>query len=293
MIDRASGVVLWRDDDHAVLIAPRGTRVASSGVLSVVTIPGDNLVVAAETTPDRRSTVVVDAKGEIYIVDLESGTARSAVAAPPELATENRNYLGAGEAAVDATAGLVALVKPALDKQHGKVDIIEIASDSTVGTIPYDDVDSVAFIGTSLLLGRRNHPLEVWDQRGGQVRHTIADLVYPVGNHTGTVVAESRGGKVNIIDLVGGTQLGTLVVPPLEAPAYQRTSVAFSADNRRIVTVTNGGFQVKDGVLVVRDLAPDSLIDTACAAAGSPLTQEEISSITGLARLPHIPCDMN
>lgn len=288
VIDKVSGVVLWRDDDHAVLISPNGARVEPTDVLITVTMPGDNLLTAAGLTVDHRSAVVVDRDGEISIIDLQSRLSRSVVPAPSELQRKG-GVLRARDVAINAAAELVAMVKPAHGDQRRRVEVIEVASGSTIGIIANENVDSVEFAGSSLLLGRLNHPLEVWDQRGARARQTIADLVYPTGNGAGTIVAEARDSTVDIVDLSAGTLMGTLVGPRLETAANQRTSVAFSADDSHIVTVTTGGFLVKDGVLVVRNLDPESLMDSACVAAGSPLTQQEVASIAGLTSLP-VPC---
>lgn len=289
IVEKSDGVVVWPSDDYAVLISSSRSGVASTGMLKVMSNPGSGDVATAALTTDRRAATVVNTKGAVYRVDLETGKWRSGYLAPLTLAAEGR-HLDSGTVAIDSTARYVAMLIRGYDGQRERIEIVDVTSGSVVGTVVYDDIVSLTYAGQWLLVGRRDRPLEIWDSRGTRMRQTIADVSAAVGNHAGTVAAESHRSKVTLVDLGSGTSLGTLSVPDLEVLAYQRTAVAFSADDSRVVTVTNGGSQTKDGVIIERNLSPMSLLDNACSTAGRPLSDEEFRSITGLDQSPLTPC---
>ena len=294
VVEDFGAIPLWTEDTRGIAVMPERKLGGVPSMLTPVAVGRGNLgrIVAAALAPDGRTVVAVNAKGAVYLLGKDTRELRLVAPGPPELEPESKS-LYARDVAINSTADLVAIIKRNDDPMMpgGSVKIIDIASRSPIGNIPGNDVKSVVFTGPRLLVGREKRPLEVWDERGLRLHRTIADVgAHVIGNNAGTMIAESLGHEVKVVDLDSGTLLGVLAAPPLEVPAYQRTSVAFSPNGSRIVTVTNGGFKNEDGLLIERNLTPESLIATACATAGSPLSKDEMNSLIGLTRLEHEPC---
>ncbi|WP_083911822.1 toll/interleukin-1 receptor domain-containing protein [Nocardia takedensis] len=289
VVQKAAGVVLWTGEARAVIIDSSRKPNRTDEAIPSSRIPGNVPVAAAALRADRQTAVVIDTEGRIYLHDLNAQTSRML---SPQMPGSKNPTSGQLHSVIAPTADLIAMVSHHPDEPNSEqVDIIDTATGRTVGTIVRDDIASVVFAGPQLLINRDNRTLEVWDRRGTRVQRTISDVNFAVvGNHGGTMVAESTHSSVNLIDLRLGLPLATLALPPLQDLDLQRTSVVFSPDDSRLITVTTSASSDTDGWLVERDLAAESLIMSACAAAGSALTGSEVFSITGLARLPEPLC---
>jgi hypothetical protein len=292
VVEGFTGAPLWTDSAGAITLQSGSppTRVPSG--MHAVPVSGDQVgdLVAAALRSDGHTVVAVTATGAVYLVDKNTGSAHQAVAGPAHLAAA-ANHLRS--AALDSAADVVAFVNRRSDTDtSGSVTIIDVAVRASVGHVPGDDVTGVAFAGSRLLVQRIRGALEVWDQRGSRLERVIAgDKSFawpaPVGDRSGTKVArQSLGGEIDLVDLDTGSLLGVIAATPVESNAYQKTSVAFSPDGSRIVTVTNGGFAHPEGVLIERHITPESLIAAACAAAGSDLSSDEWTSLVGQVQRP-------
>ncbi|MGS2811510.1 TIR domain-containing protein [Nocardia sp. MW-W600-9] len=276
------GIPLWTKDGRLVAVAaPSRQRPNKTTAVPVITTEASNPIIAAATWSDQRTAIAVDAKGAIHAVDLTSGTARVVAAARREFAAEN-TQLAARSVAFSKEANLLAMVLPGPDTAR-QVAIIDTTNGAVVGTLPPSEVSSITFAGPFLLRARGKQPVEVWDERGNSLRQTLPAMFRVVGDSRGALVAESLTTSVNIADLTTGITLAALAVPSVDSLAYQRTSVAFSQDNTKMITVTTGNSTNAPGLVVERQLDPGHLVDTACASAGTPLTEAEFTAITGVA----------
>ena len=292
VIEGFTGAPMWTDGAAGWPVRPGSPPTRLPSGMHAVPVSGDQSgdLVAAALGSDGHTVVVVTATGAVDLVDKDAGAVRQAVAGPAQLASE-ANHLRF--AALDSAADVVAFVTQRSDTDtSGSVTITDVAARTTVGHVPGDDVTRVAFAGSRLLVQRIRGALEVWDQRGSRLERVIAgDESFgwpaPVGDRSGTRVArQSLSGEIDLVDLDTGTLLGVIAATPVESNAYQKTSVAFSPDGSRIVTVTNGGFAHPQGVLIERGITPESLLAAACAAAGSDLSSDEWTWLVGQVR-PH------
>ena len=146
----------------------------------------------------------------------------------------------------------------------------------------------VAVAISAIALRHRN--LEVWDDHGGVMTRVIAgDERYfqaPTADSRGELVARMSGGySIDIFDLDTGTL--TTSLPPL--PDSVKTNYAFAPDGLVLVTtIDSWDSPVK---LVVRDLSAQSLLASACAAAGGNLSSDEWQAFAGTTQPAESVCE--
>jgi WD40 repeat protein len=284
---------VWDDQGHLVLpffVSAGGSNVsAPTGLPAMVRAwpagAGGEGVEAAQLSSDRHTVIMVSGAGEIYLQDAETGALRARFPGPPR---RQSNGSGIDTAAVGSSPDLVATV------DLGSATVVDPHSGRIVSRLPGADVSWLAFAGSRLLVQRRGGDLEVWDARGTTLQRSIpGDPSYswpPVGNPQGTLVARPRGeGEIVLDDLDTGAVLATFPSPM--TGTYVKTGVAFAPDGRQLVTVTENSTGEPDPAEVIqRDVSSETLVRSACAAAGRDLTPAEWRSFVGTAPPADLAC---
>ena len=165
----------------------------------------------------------------------------------------------------------------------GPVTIYDITAHRPTGHVPGNDVRHVTFSGTRLLIQRESGSLEVWDQRGSSLARVIGgDKNYwwaPIADQFGKFVARQRlDGTIELVDLDSGALIDSI---PSSAARGAKTSVVLSPDGKAVITLSDSAESPPSGKLIMRDISPQSLIRTACTAAGSNLSSDEWLRIVG------------
>lgn len=222
---------------------------------------------------DGESTLVLTQDGDIYRRELETGEELDLY---PASSGEIAGATLEGAAVSDSPELLVVLVE-------GGVVIESLPEREVVKRIDGDYME-VAFSADRLLLQRRDGRLEVWDKRGDVLQRTLPgdeNFVWqPIAGPDGTLVARrSTDGTIALDDLVTGARLATLATPG--SSVFHRTGIAFSPDGSRLVTVSEVPDAYKQGELAIRSISSQSLISTACRAAGRDLTGAEWDTFVG------------
>ncbi|QFZ19579.1 TIR domain-containing protein [Saccharothrix syringae] len=274
------GPAVWERDGSlaTVLVQPPlgGTEVSvpDGWPVSVRGVPAGQRgegVLSAALTADTRQVVVVEDDGGIELIDLSTAATRRVLPDPDAPPAPRAPRVQA--AAISSTADLVAVA------DEDSVMIRAAHTGVTVGEIALRDVRYLVFVPGRLLVQRKSGDLEIWDERGGERRGTVAGdrgFVYrPASN--GSLVARTRDdGTIVVADLDTGAVLG-----PLPATlSGGRVGVAFSGDGIRLVTVTEGA-GTGLGRAVHRDISDETMVRTACATAGRDLRADEWNMLVG------------
>jgi hypothetical protein len=288
-----TGIALWRKDGRPLLVrgaakvsVQTAAGIAAAGI-QVFTDPGAERVAAAALT-EKGSVVAVGSTGAISILNADSGEVQDTVHSPPSLLA---NFADNPGTAISSAGDLVAVVTGAdsesfTPKNSGSLWIYDVVNHRQIGSVPGDDITIVRFAGPLLLVQRATGNLEFWDERGTTVKGVIGGdqrYVRPAAaDPSGQLVARLRGENgIDLFNLSTGTLVDSL--PP--HPNSFRTGYAFSADGTVFVTdiSTDGGAPSVYDILVLRDLSPRALLQSACAAAGGNLSPEEWQSLAGIA----------
>ena len=292
-----TGIALWRNDSRLLIV--RGTEkklstqsaagIAAAGI-QVLTDPRAEAVAAAALVEAKDAVVVVSSTGGISILNAESGKVQDEIQGPKSVLAD---YGGDNPGiAISPDGNLVAMVTPAnsnsdsfLPRAAGSLWMYDIVNHRQIGSVPGDDVSIVRFAGPLMLIQRAAGNLEFWDQRGTAVKGIIGGdqrYVRPAaGDPNGQLVARLRGENgIDLFDLSSGTLIDSIA----PYPNSFRTGYAFSADGTVFITdiSTNGKPSAYD-ILVMRDLSPRALVQSACAAAGGNLSPQEWQSLAGIA----------
>jgi WD40 repeat protein len=291
-----TGIALWRKDGRLLLV--RGTENAkvspqtAAGItaaeIQVFTDPGAERVAAAALDEAKRNVVAVGSSGTISILNADSGDLQDTIQGPKSvLANVSDDNPGT---AISSAGDLVAVVTGAGSDSfqptlQGSLWLYDVVNHRKIGSVPGDDITTVRFAGPLLLVQRAAGNLEFWDERGTTVRGVIGGdqrYVRPAAaDPRGQVVARLRGENgIDLFDLSG-----TLVDSIPEYPNSFRTGYAFSADGTVFVTDISTGYGAPsvDDILLVRDLSPEALLQSACTAAGGNLSAKEWQTLAGIA----------
>ncbi|MFL5870106.1 MAG: hypothetical protein ACJ75R_03435 [Solirubrobacterales bacterium] len=246
----------------------------------------DEAVVAAPGA-DQGSVVTVDDRGTVLVRDGESGDAFRRIAGPEELASGTDTLT---DAAVDQSGQVVA-------RLYGDVlTITDLDSGELVGRPPAADATHVRYAGEHLLIQHQNGTLEVWDRLGSSRERVLPGdetlIAAPTGSPDGALVARPHtNGEITIADLRDGATLGVVRVPEALAGLI-KSAVGFGPDGNTLITVTES-YDPEGSYLVLRDLSPPSLIETACRSAGRALTVDEWERLVGVEAPEQLACADN
>jgi WD40 repeat protein len=234
-------------------------------------------IAAAGLSGDGRSVVVVNGHGKIEIRDAMGGGMRSTL---PALSRDRID-----SAAVRANPDLVAIAA------KGAVTVVDPHTRHVVGRIPGPGAKHVRYAGQRLLVQRDAGSLDVWNAAATKRERVLpGDPSYawpPTGNRQGTLVARPRTDfTIALSDLTTGASLATLATP---GRLGRKTSVAFSPDGRRLITVTAPGAETVS-YMAQRDISDAALIRSACATAGRDLTADEWRAFVGTAPPADLSC---
>ena len=235
-----------------------------------------------------RQVAVVDTNGNIYLQSVPSGRLEHEIHGPRDLTGTTAPALQAGMAAIDAGAGLAAIV------DNGVARLIRLPSGTPAGRLPGTDAEYVAFAGSHLLVQRTDGTLEVWNTAGTTRQRVLAgdqsyDPYYPVADPTGNLVARQRAnGSVTLADLSSGAVLATLAAP-VSPSLGLRIGLAFAPGGQALVTVvqTVAGYTPQ---IIERLLGPRALVRSACATAGRSLTPGEWRTFVGTTPPSDLAC---
>ncbi len=292
-----TGIALWRNDGRLLIVrgtekklsTPSAAGIAAAGI-QVLTAPGAESVAAAALVEAKDSVVAVSSTGAISILNAESGKVQDEIQGPKSVLAD---YGGDNPGiAISPDGNLVAMVTPAdsssdsfVPRAAGSLWMYDVANHRQIGSVPGDDVSIVRFAGPLLLVQRAAGNLEFWDQRGTAVKGVIGgDQRYirpAAADPNGQLVARLRGENgIDLFDLSSGSLIDSIA----PYPNSFRTGYAFSADGTVFITdiSTNGKPSAYD-ILVMRDLSPRALLQSACATAGGNLSPEEWHSLAGIA----------
>ena len=284
ILEGPTGIPLWRNDGRLIMISQQPAEFGDQGgtdAIRMLSVGNGEPILAAALAPDQGTVAAVNNDLDIFILDVETGDIRDTIPGPADLKTESERL---EDAAINASADLVATV------HKGTASIYDLRNRRVTGSVTGDDVSHVRFASRRLLVQREKGNLEVWDDRGGVIARVIAgDERYfqaPTADSRGKFVARmSRGYSIDIFDLDTGTLINTL--PPL--PDSVRTNYAFVPDGPVLVTtIDSWDNPVK---LVVRDLSARSLLESACAAAGSNLSPDEWQALAGTTEPGESVCE--
>ena len=293
-----TGIALWRNDGRLLIVrgtekakmsTPAAARIAAAGI-QVLTDPGAESVAAAALVEATDSVVAVSSTGVISILNAESRKVQDEIQGPKSVLAD---YGGDNPGiAISPDGNLVAMVTPAnsnsdsfVPRAAGSLWMYDVANHRQIGSVPGDDVSIVRFAGPLLLIQRAAGNLEFWDQRGTAVKGILGgDQRYirpAAADPNGKLVARLRGENgIDLFDLSSGALIDSIA----PYPNSFRTGYAFSADGTVFITdiSTNGKPSAYD-ILVMRDLSPRALLQSACATAGGNLSPEEWQSLAGIA----------
>ncbi|WP_406636440.1 hypothetical protein [Amycolatopsis sp. WGS_07] len=280
----ADQILLVNDEDASASI-----RAVRPGLPEVGTWPPAPNAMAVpdgvalmQLTPDRKHIFVLHNSGAVRIRLLNGQVVRQFDGPPSMAPTRNSSsFLSQGYAAVDAQSAHTAVIDTSggfLGTGPRKVHVFTVEH-GTTRTIEGEDISGVAFAGGHLLIQRRSGELEVWNADGGARTGSTQGLantvVGPVSDGDRTIVEISADDTAHIIDYPSGVSVG--VLPHPAGTKEVSTSLAFSADGNRLVSVTESGYENAPGGLVDWRMNPESWIQAACESAGRDLTADEWS----------------
>jgi WD40 repeat protein len=229
---------------------------------------------------DGRSAVVVDETDTAYRQDLETGRVEEVMPGPVAYVEAESSF---GSATLNEAGDLLATpVEDGVEIEElpsrTVVAHLRFASDSR-GLIEYPEI---LFVGPLLLLNHSHGSLEVWNETGTALLRTIADGGGEAmgASPSGKWVAMSRDdGTIALLDLETGAQIGTFQTPAHST--FFKSGIAFTADGKELVTLSEAPEEDSTGMLVQRDLTASHLLAAACAAVGPKLTAAEWRSFVG------------
>lgn len=199
-----------------------------------------------------------------------TGKAEEFIKGPPSLAGGYQNLT-----AIDAAGQVVAVVTP-----HGIV-VTSLATRRS-RTLPGNSADTIAFYGEQLLVQQPDGPLQIWNASATppiRVIAGVADAIAgPVVDQAGLAAETGSDGSAVVIDLNSGVTLGTIYPPA--GPRIQSTGIAMTAASTSLITVTEGGIQMR-GTLTDWQLSVSAWLKVACASAGHTLTGAEWQEYVG------------
>jgi hypothetical protein len=264
-------------DPSSVAEMPRGVRAWPGGYGNAELGYSE---VADGPAPDGHSAVVVDESDTVYRQDIDTGKVEEILPGPAAHAEAESSV---GVASLNAAGTLLAT------PVEGGVDIEELPSRHVSTRLrfasrppPVPEFPQVVFAGPRLLLSRTDGSLEVWDETGTTLERTIADGSGEglAGSSSGALAAMSRDdGTIALFDLESGSQIGTFQTPARST--FFKSGIAFTPDGKRLISLSEAPGENGTGVLVQRDLTPESLLATACRAVGPKLTAAEWRSFVG------------
>ncbi|MEU5762097.1 TIR domain-containing protein [Nocardia sp. NPDC047648] len=292
-----SGVPAWRADGAMLAIAANPAvgyerRVSAHRPpaetpfeVAILSSPPPYVSVkAAGVSSSSPTAVSLDSTGRAYLHDLATGRIDSEFV--PLGGAVDTDHVS--EAGIDA-AGEFLVMRDADD-----ISVYDLSGQQNTHDIDGKDVQAVLFAGRHLLI-RREDSVEIWDRTGSQRERTIpfrstrdASAQLAAAADATVVAAKDQAGYITLF-AADGTNLGELEP---DSVWHVASAVALSADGRYLVTVNpgpafSGGV---DGTLIERDISPDGLIRTACAHAGTDLTDTEWSALMGVARPARARC---
>jgi WD40 repeat protein len=239
-------------------------------------------VALIQLTPDRKHVFELRNSGAVWI-RLMTGPVIRQFDGPPSMAptSNGSSPLGQGYAAADAQSAHTAVIDTSgefLQTGPRKVHVFTVEH-GTTQTIEGEDIAGVAFADGHLLIQRRSGELEIWHADGsartGSIRGLANTVVGPVSDGDRAIVEISADGTAHVIDYPSGTLVG--VLPHPIGIKGVSTSLAFSTDGNRLVSVTEAGYGNTPGWLVDWKMSPDSWIQAACESVGRDLTADEWS----------------
>jgi hypothetical protein len=161
----------------------------------------------------------------------------------------------------------------------GDVWLIDLG-DGAVTTVPVGDAYDVALTADRLLVSRASGAFEVRDRASRAVVASIPGAA-PAGGGLVTTPDGSlaarlrRDGTIEVVDIARAGVLGVLGAPS-QTRYGMLSGLAFTADGGSLaVAYPDQPGRPGSGELDVYDLAPDRLVQAACATAGRDLTAAE------------------
>ncbi|WP_157172857.1 TIR domain-containing protein [Nocardia exalbida] len=296
-IPGVTGMPAWRADGSVLALAANPVsgydrRVSAhrpqvESAFEVVILnspPPYTTVRAAGVSSSPATAVSLDSRGRAYLHNLDTGGVDTEFI-PLGGAVDTDKIVEAG---IDATGEFLVM------RDTDDISVYDLAHGQNAHDIDGKDVQTMLFAGRHLLI-RRNDGIEIWDRTGAGRERTIsfgsargAILQLAAAADASLVVARDQAGSMTLF-AADGTSLGEL---ESDSVWHVIPAVALSADGRYLVTLNpgpafSGGV---DGTLIERDISPEGLMRTACAHAGSDLTDAEWIALTGVVRPADARC---
>ncbi|MBF6061377.1 TIR domain-containing protein [Nocardia terpenica] len=274
------GMPAWPDPAHPVLLTHQRAQPDSPTPppLAVLTAPSPEAVLSgAWSGPDPATVLSLDANGTLSAQNTSTGAITAQRTAP---------------APATGYGPVVSNRRFAAYLSRRGVTIVDSATLGIAAHLDGRDVTALAYAGPQLLI-HRGRDLEVWTENGSTLLRTLTGIGPPghweslAADDAATVVAHlDDAGSILLDDLRTGTNLATIPGGPAAAGM---TGLALSHNGKHLLTAT-GSWRAPDGTLTDHDIAPDTLVRTACDRAGTDLTPQEWRDLVGIRRPPTASC---
>ncbi|MFE7740719.1 toll/interleukin-1 receptor domain-containing protein [Nocardia sp. NPDC057455] len=283
------GIPVWSSPTEALLISTDDPQAWSTLPEHLEIVQIAEHPATARIRSDGKTVATVDGYGRLHVYEIATGKPLPGrdSAEPPF----DRNAR-IGQSAIDVDGRLAAV----LVGNHGVV-VLDVESGRRVGEVRGDDIATIAYAGSRLLIERANGSLEIWKPDASEMQAaTAADRGYPLnpyssrlsGADDGSLIARVRkDGSIVLADAASGITLAH--IPAVNPGEIGKTGVGLSPDGGYLVTVTEGAHE-KAGKLVERAIDPTALIRTACDAAAGDLSPDEWKRIIGIPRPASAGC---
>jgi WD40 repeat protein len=311
LFEQRYGSPVWtRDGRRLIVISPHDdsaeVRLPAPGLPIVEQWPApdgadtavEDPIAYAQLSPDGLRLVEIKTSGLVEIRNARNGEVERTLPGPRDLAPSDggSNLTPPARAVLDGKGEHAAIIDDVADTAPTVV-VTDIGS-GTTRTVPGPKVTGIAFIGEHFLIQRANGDLEVRDLSGARLQRTldgdVENIMGPIINGTEILAEERTDGTATIIDFPTGDTLGRITLPM--AYKFAKTGMAFTADGRTLVTVTESRGEDSPGEgatgqLVRWRFTPKEWLKAACLSAGRPLTSAEWRQYMGSSSEPDLACE--
>ncbi|MFG2003070.1 TIR domain-containing protein [Spirillospora sp. NPDC048911] len=223
--------------------------------------------IAASQTPDGGEVVIVDSSGAVRVNNISTGRSRRIAAGPRR--RNGLDYVAAGAVDPEAHSAAVASTLGAALIDLGTGRIRQVGDGAAV---------QVVFTRSNLYVQRATDDLEVWSRDGRTLQRTFPPdggyhWSFAVSRDERLLARLRTDGSVVLTDPMTSELVGSFQLPYPEGSTattpYGGTTLAFTTDQRELLTATAGGELIRWAV------SADALTVRACATAGRALTHQE------------------
>jgi hypothetical protein len=175
--------------------------------------------------------------------------------------------------------------------REDEVRVEKVPGGRVVSRFPVTGFTAPNFTAGHLLVELGDGSIQVRNETGTDLEATIPGTPegHYVASPTGAFIGRSADGLINLVEMSTGTRVATFRTPG--ESFFYKSGLAFTPNDKVLVTVSELPGEGERGQLVRRDLSDASLIRVACAAAGRTLTAAEWRALVGTRPPSNLRCE--